>query len=120
MADEDVYEQLLNLIQQACQAGQLKKDATESTMSVNNGIAELVIVANDAPLVVILRHLRILCRYKKVHCVSVACRLALGRACGVDDPVSACSIIKDGDEAGEDVVNKQVKILVEKLLRYQE
>lgn len=93
LADQDVTSKVLNLIQQALSRKELKKGANEATKSLNRGQAELIVLAADAQPLEILLHLPLLCEDKNVPYVFVNSKTTLGRACGVNRPVVACSII---------------------------
>ncbi|KAJ4286451.1 RNA binding protein snu13 [Kalmusia sp. IMI 367209] len=92
LADEDLSQQLLDLVQQASHYKQMRKGANEATKTLNRGIAELIILASDTSPLAILLHLPLLCEDKNVPFVYVKSKAALGRACGVSRAVIAVSI----------------------------
>ncbi|CAN6610325.1 13 kDa ribonucleoprotein-associated protein [Trichomonascus vanleenenianus] len=92
LADTQVTQQILDLIQQATHLRQLKKGANEATKTLNRGIAEFIVMAADASPLEIVLHLPLLCEDKNVPYVFVPSKVALGRACGVSRPVIAASV----------------------------
>lgn len=95
LADEILQSQLLQLVQEAAQARQLKKGANETTKALNKGRAELVLLAADADPLEILLHLPLLCEDKNSPYVFVTSKLLLGRACGVSRAVIAVAIVQN-------------------------
>ncbi|XP_074604033.1 NHP2-like protein 1 hoip [Brevipalpus obovatus] len=95
LADGQLTNKILKIIQQAASYQQIKKGANEATKTLNRNISELIIMAADAQPLEILLHLPLLCEDKNVPYVFVASKAALGRACGVDRAVIACSIISN-------------------------
>lgn len=92
LADAELTQQILDVVQQATNLRQLKKGANEATKTLNRGISEFIIMAADCEPIEILLHLPLLCEDKNVPYVFVPSRAALGRACGVSRPVIAASI----------------------------
>lgn len=110
VADENLTQSLLDLVQQASHYRQLKKGANESkyisshpeddrrltfskaTKTLNRGTSEIVILAADTTPLPIILHLPILCEDKNVSYVYVPSKMALGRAAGVSRSVIAASI----------------------------
>ncbi|KAJ3492142.1 hypothetical protein NLI96_g223 [Meripilus lineatus] len=111
LADAQLNDQILDLVEKATQYKQLKKGANEGTIlilsdrakteyhlifsatkTLNRGIAEVIILTADTEPLEILLHLPLLCEEKNVPYVFVASKAALGRACGVSRPVIAASI----------------------------
>merc|ERR1712000_88279 len=80
LADAKLEQELLDLVQSATHARQLKKGANEATKTLNRGVSELVILAADTQPLAIVPH------------VYVSSKMHLGRACGVSRPVIAASI----------------------------
>lgn len=66
MADAELTQALLDLIQQATSYKQTKKGANEATKTLNRGISELIIMAGDAEPIEIILHLPLLCEDKNV------------------------------------------------------
>jgi len=92
VADENLTQSLLDLVQQASHYRQLKKGANETTKTLNRGTSEIVILAADTTPLPIILHLPILCEDKNVSYVYVPSKMALGRAAGVSRSVIAASI----------------------------
>ncbi|KAG4306131.1 hypothetical protein PORY_000119 [Pneumocystis oryctolagi] len=93
LADANLTQQILDLIQQASHYKQLKKGANEATKTLNRGISEFIVMAADTEPIEILLHLPLLCEDKvNVPYVFISSKIALGRACGVTRPVISASI----------------------------
>ncbi|KAI0636695.1 ribonucleoprotein-associated protein [Trametes polyzona] len=92
LANADLTNSILDLVERASQFKQLKKGANEATKTLNRGIAELIILTADTEPLEILLHLPLLCEEKNVPYIFVPSKAALGRACGVTRPVIAASI----------------------------
>jgi len=92
LAEAQLNNQILELVNQATQYKQLKKGANEATKTLNRGIAELIILTADTEPLEILLHLPLLCEEKNVPYIFVESKAALGRACNVSRPVIAASV----------------------------
>jgi len=115
IADENLTNQILNLVQQALAYKQLKKGANESTKTLNRGVAEFIVMAGDTQPLEILLHLPLLCEDKNVPYVFVRSKTALGRACGVTRPVIAASVTtNEAKELSSQI--QTIKLAIEKLL----
>uniref|UniRef100_A0A915E8Q0 H/ACA ribonucleoprotein complex subunit 2 n=1 Tax=Ditylenchus dipsaci TaxID=166011 RepID=A0A915E8Q0_9BILA len=115
LADIQLSQKILDLLQQSLSYKQLRKGANEATKTLNRGIAELIVMAADAEPLEILLHLPLLCEDKNVPYVFVKSKAALGRACGVTRAVIAASITQnEGSQLKPQI--KKVKEDVEKLL----
>ncbi|PVD38448.1 hypothetical protein C0Q70_01063 [Pomacea canaliculata] len=115
LAEPQLTQNILDLVQQAANYKQLRKGANEATKTLNRGIAEFIVMAADAQPLEILLHLPLLCEDKNVPYVFVRSKQALGRACGVSRPVIACSVTaKDGSQLKSQITAIQNSI--EKLL----
>eukprot|EP01114_Cavostelium_apophysatum_P014874 TRINITY_DN395_c0_g1_i1.p1 TRINITY_DN395_c0_g1~~TRINITY_DN395_c0_g1_i1.p1 ORF type:complete len:128 (-),score=34.87 TRINITY_DN395_c0_g1_i1:189-572(-) len=115
LADPNLTNTILDLVQQANNYKQLKKGANEATKSLNRSICEIVIMAADAEPIEILLHLPLLCEDKNVPYVFVTSKKALGRACGVARSIIACSITSnEGSQLNPQI--KNLKDAVEKIL----
>ncbi|WRT68681.1 ribonucleoprotein-associated protein [Kwoniella shivajii] len=115
LANAQLTNQILDLIQQAQHYKQLKKGANEATKTLNRGICEFIVMTADVEPIEIVLHLPLLCEDKNVPYVFLPSKTALGRACGVSRPVIAASVTTN--EARE--LNAQiiaVKNEIEKLL----
>ena len=115
LASPQLSNTILDLVQQANNYKQIKKGANEATKTLNRGISDLIILAADTEPLAILLHLPLLCEDKNVPYVFVPSRAALGRACGVNRSVIACSILANDQSQ----IKKQIDALkdeIEKLL----
>ncbi|TFK62538.1 L30e-like protein [Pluteus cervinus] len=92
LADADLTNSILDLIQISGQYKQVKKGANEATKTLNRGIAEFIVLTADTEPLEILLHLPLLCEEKNVPYVFVPSKAALGRACNVSRPVIAASV----------------------------
>ncbi|KIK57630.1 hypothetical protein GYMLUDRAFT_172243 [Collybiopsis luxurians FD-317 M1] len=115
LADADLTNTILDLVQQAVQYKQLKKGANEATKTLNRGVAEFIILTADTEPLEILLHLPLLCEEKNVPYVFVPSKAALGRACNVTRPVISVSITT-GDSRELSTQINTVKLAIEKLL----
>lgn len=115
LADPELSQKILDLVQQAQSYKQLRKGANETTKTLNRGISEFIVLAADAEPLEILLHLPLLCEDKNVPYVFVRSKQALGRACGVSRPVIACSItINEGSQLRPQI--QAIQQSIEKLL----
>ncbi|KAI8615679.1 putative SNU13-component of the U4/U6.U5 snRNP [Chytriomyces sp. MP71] len=115
LADAQLTNKILDLVQQASHYKQLKKGANEATKTLNRGISEFIIMTEDTEPLEILLHLPLLCEDKNVPYVFVKSKVALGRACGVSRPVIACSVTtNEGSELKTQI--QAIKLQIEKLL----
>ncbi|KAG8976396.1 RNA binding protein snu13, partial [Tulasnella sp. 427] len=64
LADANLTNQILDLVQQASHFKQLKKGANEVTKTLNRGIAEFIVLSADTDPIEILLHLPLLCEDK--------------------------------------------------------
>lgn len=72
VADGALSQEIYDLVQQASHYRQLKKGANEATKTLNRGISEIVILAEDTQPLAILLHLPLLCEDKNTPYVSVS------------------------------------------------
>ncbi|KAJ7272035.1 50S ribosomal protein L30e-like protein [Mycena haematopus] len=123
LAEADLTNSILELVQQAGQYKQLKKGANEATKTLNRGIAEFIVLTADTEPLEILLHLPLLCEEKASHApcpfnvpyVFVPSKAALGRACGVTRPVISASVTtSESRELSSQI--QTVKDAIEKLL----
>lgn len=94
LADPNLTTKILNLVQQAHNFQQIRRGANEATKTLNRNQSELIVMAADAEPLEILLHLPLLCEDKNVPYVFVKSKQALGRSCGVQRSVVACSIVQ--------------------------
>ncbi|KAJ3322713.1 RNA binding protein snu13 [Boothiomyces sp. JEL0866] len=115
LADAQLSNKIIDLVQQASHYKQLKKGANEATKTLNRGISEFIVMAADTEPLEILLHIPLLCEDKNVPYVFVPSRAALGRACGVSRAVVACSVTtNDASELKSQIQN--IKNEIEKLI----
>eukprot|EP01116_Phalansterium_solitarium_P004009 TRINITY_DN14891_c1_g1_i1.p1 TRINITY_DN14891_c1_g1~~TRINITY_DN14891_c1_g1_i1.p1 ORF type:complete len:133 (-),score=51.36 TRINITY_DN14891_c1_g1_i1:199-597(-) len=115
LADAQLTNTILDVVQQANNYKQLRKGANEATKALNRGISEFVVMAADAEPIEILLHLPLLCEDKNVPYVFVVSKKALGRACGISRPVIAVSVVaNEGSQLKSQITN--LKDAIEKLL----
>ncbi|KAJ7343211.1 snRNP subunit [Mycena olivaceomarginata] len=115
LAEADLTNSILELVQQASQYKQLKKGANEATKTLNRGIAEFIVLTADTEPLEILLHLPLLCEEKNVPYIFVPSKAALGRACGVTRPVISASVTtSESKELSSQI--QTVKNAIEKLL----
>ncbi|KAL4067705.1 ribonucleoprotein-associated protein [Scleroderma yunnanense] len=115
LADENLTNSILDLVQQAGQYKQLKKGANEATKTLNRGIAEFIVLTADTEPLEILLHLPLLCEEKNVPYVFIPAKAALGRACNVSRPVIAASVTtSEARELQSQIRN--IKLAIEKLM----
>lgn len=115
LADSDVTQRILDIVQQASHLRQLKKGANEATKTLNRGISEFIVMAADASPIEIVLSLPLLCEDKNVPYVFVPSKIALGRACGVTRPVIAASVTSNDASQLKSQIN-QIKDEIERLL----
>ncbi|KAJ6463853.1 ribonucleoprotein-associated protein [Mycena polygramma] len=115
LAEADLTNSILELVQQAGQYKQLKKGANEATKTLNRGIAEFIVLTADTEPLEILLHLPLLCEEKNVPYIFVPSKAALGRACGVTRPVISASVTtSESKELSSQI--QTIKLAIEKLL----
>ncbi|KII89156.1 hypothetical protein PLICRDRAFT_40790 [Plicaturopsis crispa FD-325 SS-3] len=115
LADAELTNSILELVQQAGQYKQLKKGANEATKTLNRGISEFIVLTADTEPIEILMHLPLLCEEKNVPYVFVPSKAALGRACNVSRPVISASVTTSESRELASQINT-VKLAIEKLL----
>ncbi|EJF66106.1 NHP2/L7aE family protein [Dichomitus squalens] len=115
LADPELNNEILDLVERASQFKQLKKGANEATKTLNRGIAELIILTADTEPLEILLHLPLLCEEKNVPYIFVESKAALGRACGVTRPVIAASVTTNENKELSSQINT-IKLKVERLM----
>ncbi|KAJ7940391.1 50S ribosomal protein L30e-like protein [Mycena leptocephala] len=115
LAEADLTNSILELVQQAGQYKQLKKGANEATKTLNRGIAEFIVLTADTEPLEILLHLPLLCEEKNVPYIFVPSKAALGRACGVTRPVISASVTtSESKELSSQI--QTIKNAIEKML----
>ncbi|PVG04017.1 putative SNU13-component of the U4/U6.U5 snRNP [Serendipita vermifera] len=115
LADANLTDKILDLVQQASNYKQLKKGANEATKTLNRGIAEFIVLTADTEPIEILMHLPLLCEDKNVPYIFVPSKAALGRACNVTRPVIAASVTtSEAQELSSQI--RTIKNLIEKAM----
>jgi U4/U6 small nuclear ribonucleoprotein SNU13 len=107
LADAQLTNMIVDIVQQAANYKQLKKGANEVTKTLNRGIAELVVMEADTKPLEIILHLPPLAEQQNVPYVFVPSKQVLGRACGISQPVVSCSILMN--ERSQ--LNEQIRLL---------
>ena len=64
LADAQLSNKIIDLVQQASHYKQIKKGANEATKTLNRGQSELIVIAADAEPLEIVLHLPLLCEDK--------------------------------------------------------
>ncbi len=93
MADAELQQTILDLVQTASNYKLVRRGANEVTKALNRGISSVIILSGDANPIEILMHIPLLCEDKNVPYIFVKSRTALGRACGISREVIACTIL---------------------------
>lgn len=91
-------QELYKLIYTLKPLGKIKIGFNNSIKSVNRSTALLVVVAKDAVPNCIVEPLPILCEQKGTQYVYVSSKVALGKACGLEIDVIACTIFCEKHE----------------------
>ena len=94
MVDESKIVQAIEL---AKSTGKIKIGTNEATKAAERGVAKLVIIADDVNPKEVVMHLPPLCDEKKITCVNISSKEALGRAAGIKVGTAAIAIIEEGD-----------------------
>ncbi len=67
LADAQLSNKIIDLVQQASHYKQIKKGANEATKTLNRGISEFIVMAADTEPLEILLHIPLLCEDKVLH-----------------------------------------------------
>ncbi|KAK7719192.1 Deoxycytidine monophosphate (dCMP) deaminase [Botryosphaeria dothidea] len=115
LADLNLTQSLTALLQQSLNAAQLKKGANEVTKALNRGAASLVVLAADTKPIALLAHMPELCEDKNVPYIWIPSKVALGRACGLGQPVIAAVVL---DVEGSELMGPigEMKETIERLM----
>ncbi|KAJ7261598.1 snRNP subunit [Mycena rebaudengoi] len=115
LAEADLTNSILDLVQQANHYNQLKKGANEVTRTLARGGAEFIVLAADADPLEILLHIRLLCEDKNVPYIFVPSKDALGCACGSTRTIISAGVItSESRELSSQI--QTIKIAIEKQL----
>lgn len=94
---KDLSDKVLQVLEMAKNSGKIRKGTNEATKAIQNGNAQLIIIAEDVDPEEIVMHLPSLCDEKKVAYVFVASKQDIGRSAGVDRPMAAAAITDAGE-----------------------
>ena len=105
---KDVYTKTLEVLRLAKQGGAIKKGTNEVTKSVERGLSNFVVMAEDVEPEEVVMHIPTLCEQKKIPFGYVPTKMDLGKAIGINVPCAAVSIEKAGeaDHAMKEVIAK--------------
>jgi large subunit ribosomal protein L7Ae len=106
-ATEELQKKALEALEVAKDTGRIKKGINEATKSIERGIAQLVVIAEDVEPPEIIMYLPGLCDDKKAPYIFVASKKDLGNAAGIDRPTAAVAIVVEGK--AKDVVSDLVE-----------
>ncbi|XP_055902367.1 NHP2-like protein 1 homolog [Eupeodes corollae] len=100
LADAQLTSKIMNLLQQALNCNQLRKDANNTTKILNRGLADIIVMAADAKPIEIILHLPF-----------VRSKQALVRACGVSKPIFSYSVAtNEGSQLKSQITSIQQEI----------
>lgn len=88
---QDLYKMIYSLKPM----NRIKVGFNSAIKAINNGCSLLVVIAKDTVPSCLVDPLPILCEQKGAQYVFVDSKIALGKACGLEISVMACSIITD-------------------------
>lgn len=105
---KEVAGKIAETLRLAKQSGTIRKGANEVTKSVERGLANFVVIAEDVDPEEVVMHIPTLCEQKKVAYGYLPTKLDLGKAIGINVPCAACAIEKPGESehAMKDVIAK--------------
>lgn len=105
---KDVAGKIAETLRLAKQSGTIRKGANEVTKSVERGLANFVVIAEDVEPEEVVMHIPTLCEQKKIAFGYLPTKLELGKAIGINVPCAAAAIEKPGeaDSAMKDVISK--------------
>lgn len=91
---KEVSDKVLEAVRIASQKHGIRKGVNEATKSVERGLSQLVILAEDVEPEEVVMHIPMICDQKKAHYVYVPTKQALGAAAGLKVPCAAIAIEK--------------------------
>lgn len=105
---KDVSNRILEVLRLAKQSGAIKKGANEVTKSVERGLANFVVMAEDVEPEEVVMHIPTICEQKKIPFGYVPTKMDLGKALGINVPCAAASIERagEGEQAMKEVISK--------------
>jgi large subunit ribosomal protein L7Ae len=93
---KEVADKAYEAVRAAKQNGTIRKGTNEATKSIERGLANLVVIAEDVEPEEVVMHLPMLCEQKKIPFVYVPTKLNLGKAIGLNVGCAAVAIEKMG------------------------
>ncbi len=105
---KEVVGKIAETLRLAKQSGTIRKGANEVTKSVERGLANFVVIAEDVDPEEVVMHIPTLCGQKKIPFGYLPTKLELGKAIGMNVPCAAAAIEKPGEseQAMKEVVSK--------------
>lgn len=105
---KEVSDKVLEAVRIASQKHGIRKGVNEATKSVERGLSQLVIIAEDVEPEEVVMHIPMICDQKKAHYVYVPTKQALGAAAGLKVPCAAIAIEKtpEAEAIIKEVVSK--------------
>lgn len=94
---KDVAVKIAETLRLAKQSGTIRKGANEVTKSVERGLANFVVIAEDVDPEEVVMHIPTLCEQKKIAFGYLPTKLDLGKAIGINVPCAAAAIEKPGE-----------------------
>ncbi len=94
---KDVAGKIAETLRLAKQSGTIRKGANEVTKSVERGLANFVVIAEDVDPEEVVMHIPKLCESKKIAFAYLPTKLDLGKAIGINVPCAAAAIEKPGE-----------------------
>jgi large subunit ribosomal protein L7Ae len=94
---KDVSSRILEVLRLAKQSGAIKKGANEVTKSVERGLANFVVMAEDVEPEEVVMHIPTICEQKKIPFGYVPTKMDLGKALGINVPCAAASVERPGE-----------------------
>ncbi|KAH9411919.1 ribosomal protein [Ordospora pajunii] len=89
---DEKAQSVLKLVQSMASSKNIKRGINESIKCLNKGTSLLVVIACDTEPPELSAFLPIICNDKDVPFIHVPSKTALGVACGIHRPISACAI----------------------------
>ncbi|MEM0149231.1 MAG: 50S ribosomal protein L7Ae [Candidatus Micrarchaeaceae archaeon] len=105
---KEVADKAYEAVRLAMQSGAIKKGANETTKSIERGIAQLVVIAEDVDPEEVVMHIPMLCEQRKIPFVYVPTKKDLGKAIGLNVNCASVAIEKFGnaEAVAKDVIAK--------------
>ncbi len=97
----ELESKVLAVVESAKNSGKIAKGTNEATKSVERGVAQLVITADDVQPQEVVMHIPIICDEKKIPHCSVSSKNELGRAAGLEVPTATIAVLSPGTAKDE-------------------